>query len=147
MSCYHAINGRTWGFIFFLDRLTFTLDFVSFCLFLRIRSHDFLTGNWHDKIISIYLYSTEKKHTSKKNQGSERKEKKRGSVHSLHSIPIYPRFCDVNKSGLWADTGLNKSTTTPTAPPSRANIAFVSLFWCGKFIHFMTLFRKIFLFS
>ena len=34
---------------------------MSFFLFLRTRSHDFLTGNWHDN--SIYLHSTEKKHT------------------------------------------------------------------------------------
>ena len=147
MSCYHAINGRTWGFVFFLDRLALTLDFMSFFLFLRTRSHDFLTGNWHDKIISIFLYSTEKKHTLKKNQGSERKKTKTKRECSQSSqytdLPEILR----NKSGLRADTGLNKSTTTPTAPPSRANIAFVSLFWCGKFIHFMTLFRKIFLFS
>ena len=144
MSCHHAINGRTWGFVFFLDRLALTLDFMSFFLFLRTRSHDFLTGNWHDN--SIYLHSTEKKHTLKKNQGSERK-KKGGSAHSLHGTSIYTRFCDVNESGLRTDPGLNNSTTTPTAPPSGANISFVSLFLCGKFIHFMTLFGKILLFS
>ena len=87
MSCHHAINGRTWGFVFFLDRLALTLDFMSFFLFLRTRSHDFLTGNWHDN--SIYLHSTEKKHTLKKNQGSERKKKRRERPQSSRYIDLH----------------------------------------------------------
>ena len=146
MSCHYAINGRTWGFVFFLDRLALTLDFMSFFLFLRTRSHDYLTGNWHDKIISIYLHNTEKKHTLKKNQGNEWKKKRRERPQSSRYIDLH-EICDVNESGLRTDPGLNNSTTTPTAPPSGANISFVSLFLCGKFIHFMTLFGKIILFS
>lgn len=104
----------------------------------------FWLGTDMTRSFQFYLYSTEKKHTLKKNQGSERKKKKkRGSVHRLHGIPIYSRCCNVNKSGLRADPGLNKSTTTPAAPPSRANIAFVSLFWCEKFIHLGLFKRKI----
>ena len=80
------------------------------------------------KILWLNCYKWPQKHTLKKNQGSERKKTKTKRECSQSSqytdLPEILR----NKSGLRADTGLNKSTTTPTARPSRANIAFVPLF-------------------